>query len=218
MAEAVKGRLGQKLQELSQLIEEATTPYTEKEKMTSKPKDGVARKAGARPSPRSKDQDLTQFVEEATLPYTGKETAKNKPKEEDTKRTGPRPKTKDQSSVSEQIKLEAIRGENLNKEVGLSCLKLELAKLKGAEVSLIESTPIWSSMPSKKDMDNFEIPSLYHLHQQSSSQKGIFLPSMYLFSTKGTTSYEKIDISKFVCGFLEMIRTCEKCLQSILLD
>ena len=31
MAEAVKGRLGQELQELSQLIEEVTTPYTEKE-------------------------------------------------------------------------------------------------------------------------------------------------------------------------------------------
>ena len=97
--------------------------------------------------------------------------------------------------------METIRGENLNKEVELSRLKLELAKLKGAEVSPIESTPIWLSTPSNKDMDNFEIPSLHHLRQQSSSQKGIFLPSMYIFSTKGTTSYEKMDISEFVCGF-----------------
>ena len=45
MDEAVKGRLGQELQALSQFIEEATTPYTEKEKVMSKPKDGVTRRA-----------------------------------------------------------------------------------------------------------------------------------------------------------------------------
>ena len=67
-------------------------------------------------------------------------------------------------------------------------------------------------------MDNFEIPRLHHLRQQSSSQKGIFLPSMYLCSTKGATSYEKMDISKFVCGFLEMIGTCEKRSRSVLLN
>ena len=107
----------------------------------SKPEDGVTRRAVARPRP--KDQELSQLVEDATIPpCTGKETAKNKPKEEVTKRTGPKSKNKDQSSVSEQIKLETIRGENLNKEVELSHLQLELAKLKGAEVSPIENTPI----------------------------------------------------------------------------
>ena len=80
MSEAAKERLGQELQELSQLIEEATTPYTEKEKVMSKPEDGITRRAVARPRP--KDHELSQLVEDATIPpCTGKETAKNKPKE-----------------------------------------------------------------------------------------------------------------------------------------
>ena len=57
MAETVKGRLGQELQKLSQLIEEAKTPYTEREKVTSKPRDGATRKVGARPRPRQRPKD-----------------------------------------------------------------------------------------------------------------------------------------------------------------
>ena len=168
--------------------------------------------------------ELSKLIEDVTIPYKGaKEPAKSRP-------GGARKKSggtagSEQALVADQIKLETIRGENLAKEVELSRLKLELAKVESQQSSPIASSsykPIWTSTPAPNDVD---IPSLQQLRQQRSvglsqgqSLKGIFLPSLYLFSTKGTATYEKLDIAEFVCGFLEMIKVSEVGVQKAFSD
>ena len=85
--------------------------------------------------------ELSWLIEDVTIPYKGaKGPAKSRP-------GGARKKSggtagSEQALVADQIKLETIRGENLAKEVELSRLKLELAKVESQQSSPISSSPI----------------------------------------------------------------------------
>ena len=50
------------------------------------------------------------------------------------------------------------------------------------------------------------------LSQLRSIEKGM-LPNMYLSSTKGVPSYDNLNISEFVCGFLELVKTSPEVLR-----
>ena len=72
-----------------------------------------------------------------------------------------------------------------------------LTKLRSAIAPTAASSP---DLPSEVT----EIPSLDQL--RSRKKAGALLPNNFLFSSKGTVEYDKLELAEFVCGYLEFCK------------
>ena len=135
------------------------------------------------------------------------------------------------SDMIEQIRLEQLKGANLDKQLELAKIKAELAWMQvdsgqplGASPLLRSSTPKHikqtTSTTRPKCMEDFAaVPTLSQLRStEKASEKGMFMPNTYLFSTKEVPSYDNLNISEFVCGFLELVKTSPKVLREQLIE
>ena len=111
------------------------------------------------------------------------------------------------SSIQSLLELEKMKNENLKMELEITRAQLDLAKLKSVSAepqtsssgqprllqAALTSTP-GSALGSG-------IPSLEHLREKK--KPGSTLPNNFVFSSKGTLTYETLDLPDFVNGFLE---------------
>jgi hypothetical protein len=113
--------------------------------------------------------------------------------------------------LGEEIRLEKIKQENLKLQLEVGRAQAELkaqqtpspAKQPATSPNLssfLQATPSFPSLPTS------QIPTLAELREKEKPKKtGALLPNNFVFSNKGTLEYNQLDMSEFVCGFLEMI-------------
>ena len=111
------------------------------------------------------------------------------------------------SSIESHLELEKVKNQNLKMELEITKAQLELAKMKSVSAepwtpslgqphllqAAITSTP-GSALGSR-------IPTLGQLWEKK--KPGSTLPNNFIFSSKGTITYESLDLPDFVNGFLE---------------
>ena len=124
------------------------------------------------------------------------------------------------TSVENVIHLEVLRKENLATQLQISETQLKLAQLNKSISSpasdAVVTTPpsaltkLWLAIaPTAASSPGLlsevaEIPSLDQL--RSRKKTGALLPNNFLFSSKGTVEYDKLELAEFVCGYLEFCK------------
>ena len=134
--------------------------------------------------------------------------------------------TRPPSDTIEQIRLEQLKGANLDKQLELTKIKAELARMQvdSGQPLLGSSTPKHIKQTTSTSRPKFmedctAVPTLSQLRStEKASEKGMFMPNTYLFSTKGVPSYDNLNISEFVCGFLELVKTSPEVLREQLIE
>ena len=111
------------------------------------------------------------------------------------------------SSIESLLELERVKNENLKMELEITKAQLELAKIKS--VSAEPQTPslgqprlfqaALTSTPGSALGSG--IPTLEQLRENK--KPGSTLPNNFVFSSKGSITYESLDLPDFACGFLE---------------
>ena len=177
--------------------------------------------------------NLTQMMETSKIldsyETTGARPKKAKAKRTSSKATGeskakPSSDTPPEPSITASLELEKLKNQNLKLQLEIRKAELELARLKerpSTEPSstamdaqspcllenAITSTPAQSSMTTG-------LPTLTQLRDKK--KPGATLPHNYVFSSKGTLTYESLDIPDFIYGFLEFYKeqspTCKQAL------
>ena len=91
-------------------------------------------------------------------------------------------------------------------------MKVQMQGEQKVNVSLMLCSSTPKHNVGQKMEDFINVPTLAQLRSTAPDQssKGKFLPSAYLFSTGGATAYDKLEISEFVCGFLEIIKAASQ--------
>ena len=173
-------------------------------------------------------EHISQLIQDATIPYKSDKVKTQSDKVKSQSRSkgkgggGARKKLEIAADIKTDFDLEKLKGENLQKQIELTKLQLVLAKVqeqgerKGNVSSLLCSSTPKPNVGQKME-DFINVPTLTRLRStaQAQSSKGTFLPSAYMFST----AYDKLDISEFVCGFLEIIKTTsQESLRSCLIE
>ena len=116
------------------------------------------------------------------------------------------------ASTKEQLELERMRNENLKLELQIKQTELQVAKLTiqddraSSPAADIRGAPFLQDAATSQHEDllsHLHFPGLHDLRQRQKAKS--FLPSSYLFSSKGNIEFDKLDISEFLVGFLEML-------------
>ena len=124
------------------------------------------------------------------------------------------------TSVENLVRLEILRKENLTTQLQISETQLKLAQL-NASISSPASEAVATTPPSALTKlrsaiaptaasspglpsEVAEIPSLDQL--RSRKKAGASLPNNFLFSSKGTVEYDKLELAEVVCGYLEFCK------------
>ena len=138
----------------------------------------------------------------------------------------PAKKTKSSNSddpsalVENLIRLEVLRKGNLATQLQITETQLKLAQL-NATISSPASDAAVTTPPSALTKlrsaiaptaasspglpsEVVEIPSLDQLHSRKKTSAS--LPNNFLFSSKGTVKYDKLELAEFVCGYLEFCK------------
>ncbi|EDO30392.1 predicted protein [Nematostella vectensis] len=107
-------------------------------------------------------------------------------------------------SLAQQLQLERTKQENLKLQLELTKAQLELARFNAPISAPVEPlADVLSSTPARPLTD---VPNLATLRKLRRDRA--VLPNEFLFTTsKGTLEYDKLDISEFVGGFLECIKS-----------
>ena len=111
------------------------------------------------------------------------------------------------SSTESLLELERVKNDNLKMELEITKAQLELAKMKS--VSGEPQTPSLGQPPllqaaitsTPGNALGSGIPTLEQLREKK--KPGSTHPNHFVFSSKGTISYESLDLPDFVNGFLE---------------
>ena len=111
------------------------------------------------------------------------------------------------SSIESLLELERVKNENLKMELEITRAQLDLAKIKSA--SAVPQTPssgqprlLQAALTSTPGSAlGSGIPTLDQLREKK--KPGSTLPNNFVFSSKGTITYETLDLPDFVNGFLE---------------
>ena len=176
-------------------------------------------------------ENLTQLMESSKLytddyakggarPKKSRKRTSAKSAEDPTAAT--QPNASPASSTESNLESERLRHQNLQLQLEIRKAELELAKLKASsrepevkqEPHLLEnvliSTPAGNATPLAADF-----PTLSQLRDKK--KPGATLPHNYVFSSKGTLTYDSLDIPDFVYGFLEFYKEQSATGQSALL-
>ena len=111
------------------------------------------------------------------------------------------------SSIESLLELERVKNDNLRMELEITKAQLELAKLK-----IVSNEPQTPSLGQPRLLQTAltstpgsalgaGIPTLEQLREKK--KPGSTLPNNFVFSSKGTITYESLDLPDFVNGFLE---------------
>ena len=111
------------------------------------------------------------------------------------------------SSIESLLELERVKNENLKMELEITRAQLDMAKIKSA--SAVPQTPssgqprlLQAALTSTPgSVLGSGIPTLDQLREKK--KPGSTLPNNFVFSSKGTITYETLDLPDFVNGFLE---------------
>ena len=142
------------------------------------------------------------------------------PKKKPAKKTKSSHSDDPSASVENLIRLEVLRKENLATQLQITETQLKLAQL-NASISSPTSDAVTTTPPSALTKlrsaiaptaasspglpsEVAEIPSLDQL--RSRKKTGASLPNNFLFSSKGTVEYDKLELAEFVCGYLEFCK------------
>ena len=142
------------------------------------------------------------------------------PKQKPVKKTKSSHTDDPSASVENLIHLEILRKENLATQLQMSETQLKLAQL-NVSISSPTSDAMATTPPSALTKlrsaiaptaasspglpsEVAEIPSLDQL--RSRKKVGASLPNNFLFSSKGTVEYDKLELAEFVCGYLEFCK------------
>ena len=126
------------------------------------------------------------------------------------------------SSIQAEIELEQLRNKNLKldlqiKQAQLEIAKLDLQKKDGkdpisspvvdnnavAATTFLQEAAHSTTQEWLQDMD---FPSLADLRGRKKQTAHSLLPRDHLFTSKGKVDFDKLDISEFVVGYLEMLK------------
>ena len=110
------------------------------------------------------------------------------------------------SSIESLLELKRVKNDNLKMELEITKAQLELAKMKSVSgkpqtPSLGQPRLLQAAITSTPgNALSSGIPMLEQLREK---KPGSTLPNNFVFSSKGTISYESLDLPDFVNGFLE---------------
>ena len=111
------------------------------------------------------------------------------------------------SSIESLLELKWVKNENLKMELEITKAQLELAKIKSVSAKL--QTPLGQPRPLQAALTSTPgsalgsgIPTIEQLWEKK--KPGSTLPNNFFFSSKGTITYESLDLPNFVNGFLEI--------------
>ena len=111
------------------------------------------------------------------------------------------------SSIESLLELERVKNENLKMELEITKAQLEMATIKSVPPepptpSLGQPRLLQAALTSTPGSAlGSGIPTLEQLREKK--KPGSTLPNNFVFSSKGTISYESLDLPDFVNGFLE---------------
>ena len=142
------------------------------------------------------------------------------PKKKPAKKTQSSNSDDPSASVENLIRLETLRKESLATQLQITETQLKLAQLNASIPSPVSDAvattppstlkklrsaiaPTAASSPGLP-LEVADFPSLDQL--RSRKKTGASLPHNFLFSSKGTVEYDKLELAEFVCGYLEFCK------------
>ena len=142
------------------------------------------------------------------------------PKKKPAKKTKSSNSDDPSASVENLIRLETLRKESLATQLQITETQLKLAQLNASIPSPVSDAvaitppsmlkklrsaiaPTAASSPGLP-LEVADFPSLDQL--RSRKKTGAALPHNFLFSSKGTVEYDKLELAEFVCGYLEFCK------------